>query len=86
MMPAISASFDLMGVNQENVEKRVELVVLRELSLTIGRITGLLVFILVLSFRQDTLTITLLLLFLGASPIGSWLFIRKLFPSKGQAA
>ena len=65
MMPAISASFDLMGVNQENVEKRVELVVLRELSLTIGRITGLLVFILVLSFRQDTLTITLLLLFLG---------------------
>ena len=27
MMPAISASFDLMGVNQENVEKRVELVV-----------------------------------------------------------
>ncbi|WP_336245452.1 MULTISPECIES: MFS transporter [Paenibacillus] len=84
MMPAISASFDLMGVNQENVEKRVELVVLRELSLTIGRITGLLVFILVLSFRQDTLTVTLLLLFLGASPIGSWLFIRKLFPSKGQ--
>lgn len=86
MMPAISASFDLMGVNQENVEKRVELVVLRELSLTIGRITGLLVFILVLSFRQDTFTITLLLLFLGASPIGSWLFIRKLFPTKGQAA
>lgn len=84
MMPAISASFDLMGVNEENVEKRVELVVLRELSLTIGRITGLLVFILVLSFRQDTLTVTLLLLFLGASPIGSWLFIRKLFPSKGQ--
>ena len=65
MMPAISASFDLMGVNQENVEKRVELVVLRELSLTIGRITGLLVFILVLSFRQDTLTVTLSLLFLG---------------------
>ncbi|MEC0205389.1 MFS transporter [Paenibacillus lautus] len=84
MMPAISASFDLMGVNEENVEKRVELVVLRELSLTVGRITGLLVFILVLSFRQDTLTVTLLLLFLGASPIGSWLFIRKLFPSKGQ--
>lgn len=85
MMPAISASFDLMGVNQEDVEKRVELVVLRELSLTIGRITGLLVFIVVLAFRQDTLTVTLLLLFLGASPIGSWLFIRKLFPSKGQA-
>ncbi|KOP66874.1 MFS transporter [Bacillus sp. FJAT-18019] len=85
MMPAISASFDLMGLNQEDVEKRVELVVLRELSLTIGRITGLLVFIVVLTFRQDSLTVTLLLLFLGASPIGSWLFIRKLFPSKGQA-
>ncbi|MGG3281971.1 MFS transporter [Paenibacillus solani] len=85
MMPAISASFDLMGLNQEDVEKRVELVVLRELSLTIGRITGLLIFIVVLTFRQDTLTVTLLLLFLGASPIGSWLFIRKLFPSKEQA-
>lgn len=85
MMPAISASFDLMGLKQEDVEKRVELVVLRELSLTIGRITGLLVFIVVLTFRQDTLTVTLLLLFLGASPIASWLFIRKLFPSKGQA-
>lgn len=82
MMPAISVSFDLMGLNQENVEKRVELVVLRELSLTLGRITGLLVFILVLSIKQDTLTITLLLLFLGASPIGSWLFMRRLFPSK----
>lgn len=84
MMPAISVSFDLMGLNQENVEKRVELVVLRELSLTLGRITGLLVFILVLSIKQDTLTITLLLLFLGASPIGSWLFMRRLFPSKEQ--
>ncbi|KZS44478.1 MFS transporter [Paenibacillus glucanolyticus] len=84
MMPAISVSFDLMGLNQENVEKRVELVVLRELSLTLGRITGLLVFILVLSINQDTLTITLLLLFLGASPIGSWLFMRRLFPSKEQ--
>ena len=67
MMPAISASFDLMGLNQEDVEKRVELVVLRELSLTIGRITGLLVFIVVLTFRQDSLTVTLLLLFLGGS-------------------
>lgn len=85
MLPSVSVSFDLMGLNRENVEKRVELVVLRELSLTLGRIAGLLVFIMVLSIRQDTLTITLLLLFLGASPIGSWIFMRKLFAGDKQA-
>ncbi|GAB6926812.1 MFS transporter [Paenibacillus sp. JCM 10914] len=79
MMPATSLSFDLMGINEESAKLRVELVVLRELSLTIGRISGLLIFILVLSFRQDSLTVTLLLLLLGMAPIGSWIFMRRLF-------
>lgn len=82
MLPAISLSFDLMGVNPQNAEKRVELVVVREFSLVIGRITGLIIFIVVLSMRQDPLTLTLLLLVLGASPIGTWLFMRKMIKAR----
>lgn len=86
MLPAVSVSFDLMGANRENVEKRVELVVLRELSLMTGRIAGLLIFIAVLALRRDPSTITLLMLFLGASPIGAWIFMRKLFSLKQNTA
>lgn len=86
MLPAISISFDLMGANPKNAEKRVELVVVREISLMIGRITGLIVFILVLSLRRDPFTITLLLLVLGTSPIGTWLFMRKMIKERQTAA
>ncbi|MEK3733903.1 MULTISPECIES: MFS transporter [Paenibacillus] len=86
MLPAVSVSFDLMGANRDNVEKRVELVALRELSLMTGRIAGLLIFIGVLAFRRDPSTITLLMLLLGASPVGAWMFMRKLFSWKQHAA
>lgn len=86
MLPAIAVSFDLMGTSRKNAEKRVELVVVREICLMLGRIAGLLIFIGVLSFRQDPLTVTLLLLVLGMSPIGAWVFMRKLMKSKQTAA
>ncbi|MGM1048540.1 MAG: MFS transporter [Bacillota bacterium] len=86
MLPAISVSFDLMGTNRNNAEKRVELVVVREISLMVGRIAGLLIFIGVLSFRQDPLTVTLLLLVLGMSPIGTWVFMRKVMKSRQPVA
>ncbi|WP_106766610.1 MFS transporter [Paenibacillus faecalis] len=86
MLPAIAVSFDLMGTSRKNAEKRVELVVVREICLMLGRIAGLLIFIAVLSFRQDPLTVTLLLLVLGMSPIGAWVFMRKLMKSKQTAA
>lgn len=86
MLPAIAVSFDLMGTNRNNAEKRVELVVVREISLMVGRIAGLLIFIGVLSFRQDPLTVTLLLLVLGMSPIGTWVFMRKIMKNKQPAA
>lgn len=78
MLPMVSTSFDLMGESEESVGKRVELVVLRELSLMTGRIAGILIFIAVLSVNGSPRAITLLLLGLGAAPLGSWLCLRRL--------
>ncbi|AIQ40219.1 MFS transporter [Paenibacillus sp. FSL R5-0912] len=78
MLPMTSTSFDLMGVSEESAGKRVELVVLRELSLMTGRLTGLLVFIAVLSVNQSPQAVTLLMLLLGTAPLGSWLVLRRL--------
>ncbi|WP_249897648.1 MFS transporter [Paenibacillus sp. PK3_47] len=77
MLPMVSTSFDLIGVSEESAGKRVELVVLRELSLMSGRLAGLLVFIAVLSVSQSPRVITVLLLVLGTAPLGSWLILRK---------
>ncbi|MEC0238643.1 MFS transporter [Paenibacillus dokdonensis] len=78
ILPMISSGFDLMGTSDETVDKRVELVVLRELSLMVGRLAGTFIFIIVLMVSKTPLTITILMLILGASPILSWVFIRKL--------
>lgn len=77
MLPMVSTSFDLMGESRESVGKRVELVVLRELSLMIGRVTGIFIFIAVLSMSKSPRTITLLLLGLSVAPVGSWLSLRR---------
>ncbi|MNR61435.1 hypothetical protein D3C85_1831880 [compost metagenome] len=73
-----STSFDLMGLSAESAGKRVELVVLRELSLMSGRLLGMFVFIAVLSVTSSTQVITLLMLLLGTAPLGSWLVLRRL--------
>lgn len=77
MLPMLSTTFDLMGITEESAGKRVELMVLRELSLMSGRILGLLIFIAVLSQSQSLRTITLLVLVLGAAPVGSWVVLRR---------
>lgn len=77
MLPMTSISFDLMGESAESASKRVEWVVLRELSLMSGRLLGMLVFIGVLSVSSSTLVIIILMLALGAAPLGSWLVLRR---------
>ncbi|ASA21549.1 MFS transporter [Paenibacillus donghaensis] len=81
MLPMVSTSFDLMGLSAEAAGKRVELVVLRELSLMSGRLLGMFMFIAVLSVNDSPQVITLLMLLLGASPLGSWLVLRRLLRS-----
>lgn len=76
MLPMTSTSFDLMGESAESAGKRVEWVVLRELSLMSGRLLGMLVFIAVLSVSSSTRVIIVLLFALGAALLGSWLLLR----------
>ncbi|BCG58360.1 MFS transporter [Paenibacillus sp. URB8-2] len=78
MLPMVSSSFDLMGESKESAGMRVELIVLRELCLMTGRLAGTLIFIGVLSASAAPRTVTLLLLGLGAAPLGSWLCLRRM--------
>ncbi|MGN7358295.1 MFS transporter [Paenibacillus sp. SAF-054] len=82
ILPMIASGFDLMGLSDETVEKRVELVVLRELSLMVGRLIGAFVFIIVVMVSKTPLTITIVMLVLGASPVLSWFFVRRLLSEK----
>ncbi|MFD1135755.1 MFS transporter [Paenibacillus urinalis] len=82
ILPMISSVFDLMGTSGENVSKRVELVVLREICLTIGRVVGIVIFIIVLEINQSTQTITWLMIILGLSPVLSWFMIRRLLQAQ----
>lgn len=81
ILPMVSAGFDLMGTTGENVKKRVELVVLRELSLMIGRVAGTLIYILILTINSTPSTLTWLILALGTAPVWGWISMRRLLRS-----
>jgi YQGE family putative transporter len=55
---------------------REEYVVLRELSLNAGRILGVLLFILVVSWSTAPLVLNAMLLLIGSSPLVSWFYMR----------
>lgn len=78
ILPMISAGFDMMGTSGENVEKRVELVVLRELSLMCGRLFGLTVFMIIVLNSPSTKLLIWLIIILGTFPLIGWMFMRKL--------
>ncbi|MNJ48524.1 hypothetical protein D3C77_437190 [compost metagenome] len=78
IIPMISSVFDLMGQNSEDAEYRVELIVLRELSMMIGRLAGIFIFILFYSGSPHMTTILWLMAGLGAAPLISWVAMRKL--------
>lgn len=78
ILPMVSAGFDMMGTSGENVEKRVELVVLRELCLMTGRLLGLAVFIMIVINGPSLRSLTWLIVALGAFPLIGWMFMRKI--------
>ncbi len=78
ILPMISAGFDMMGTSGENVEKRVELVVLRELCLMTGRLFGLTVFMITVMNSPSTSILVWLMIILGAFPLIGWMFMRRL--------
>lgn len=86
LLPVISSVFDLIGKNEDTVEQRVELIVLRELSIMVGRLLGTLLFIIIFTWSPHMKTVIWLMLGLGATPLLSWVLIRKLFKHPVDAA
>ncbi|SDN27824.1 MFS transporter, YQGE family, putative transporter [Paenibacillus sp. yr247] len=76
-VPMVSAVFDLIGSNEASAKQREEYVVLRELSLNVGRVCGVLLFISVISWSKEPLVINVLLLIIGSSPLVSWYFMKN---------
>jgi YQGE family putative transporter len=77
LIPMISASFDLMGTSEGDANQRVELVVLRELCLMVGRLTGTLIFLGVLSISKAPTAMIWLLIGLALMPVIGWFFMRN---------
>jgi YQGE family putative transporter len=80
-IPMVSAVFDLIGSDDESAKQREEYIVLRELSLNVGRVCGVLLFICVISWSKEPLVINVLLLVIGSSTFFSWVFIRNQLPT-----
>ncbi|KIL36591.1 MFS transporter [Cohnella kolymensis] len=76
-IPMTSAVFDMIGTAEDSVKERVEYVVMRELALNVGRITGMIIFITTVYVSREPLVINCMLLFVGSAPILSWVFMRK---------
>lgn len=84
LLPMISASFDLVGTTGEDADRRVELIVLRELCLMIGRVLGTLVFIGTLSISKTPASMVWLLIGLGIAPVIGWAFMRNVLTKVGE--
>lgn len=78
IIPMISSVFDLMGRDKTDAEHRVELIVLREISMMVGRLAGIAIFIWLYTRSPHMSTILWLMAGLGAAPLMSWLAMRKL--------
>jgi YQGE family putative transporter len=83
-IPMVSTVFDLIGGDEQSAKHREEYVVLRELSLNIGRIVGTLIFITVVSWSTAPLVLNSLLLFIGSSSVLTWFFMRKQLSLRSQ--
>ena len=77
IIPMTSAVFDLVGRTDEDVERREELIVLRETGLCAGRVLGLAIYLAVVAREQSPAALAWLLLAVGAAPLAGWLFMRR---------
>jgi YQGE family putative transporter len=83
-IPMTSSVFDLIGVDPDCVKKREEYIIFRELSLNVGRIGGLAVFIGVVSVTVSPLAMNILLLSIGSSPVVAWFWMRRFYKNQGE--
>jgi len=79
IIPITSKVFDMIGASKQSVERREELIIFRELGLTLGRVIGLIPFYIYIFWINNETGLVWMLLLVGASPIVGWFFMRKLF-------
>ncbi|WP_438446562.1 MFS transporter [Gorillibacterium sp. sgz5001074] len=77
-VPLTSSAFDLIGRDKESSGRREEFIILRELGLNAGRLLGTMAFILVVIYTPTPLSINVLLLAIGSSPLLVWLIMKEL--------
>lgn len=82
IIPITSTVFDLIGVSNESVAKREELIVFREIALTLGRLIGLIPFFIYVMWVNTEKGLVWILFIVGAVPIVGWFFMRPLFKLK----
>lgn len=78
VIPMTSATFDIMGVDERSASQRVELTVLREFGLLIGRVVGVAAYLLVVQWRTTEPVVVAFLAVMGALPIISAVSLRTL--------
>lgn len=83
VVPMTSSVFDMIGMSDDGVRYRVEYVVVRELSLNVGRIAGMAAFIATMSATAAPLALNVFMFTVGAAPIVSWLFMRNRLNVRG---
>jgi MFS transporter, YQGE family, putative transporter len=81
-VPMTSAVFDMIGMDQESAEQRVEYVVMRELGLNAGRMLGTLLFLAVISISTSPVAMNSLILAIGSSPIVAWFLMKNMVSSR----
>ncbi|GAB2698699.1 MFS transporter [Paenibacillus thermoaerophilus] len=77
IVPMTSAAFDLIGRNEQSSRRKVELIVLREIALNVGRLAGTAVFLLVVAREPGPRAVNWMLLGVGSSPLLAWWFMRS---------
>lgn len=77
MVPLTSKVFDVIGESQKTARLRVEYVVARELALNVGRVTSIIIFLIVVSQTTELARIKWILLAVGFAQLFAWLFIRR---------
>ncbi len=74
-----SSTFDVIGESKNKALHRVEYVVLREWALTLGRVGGILLFLMIARADPSQSRLAMLLFFASGMQIFSWIFMRRIY-------
>ncbi len=77
-IPAVSIVYDAIGQSKETAQWKVENIIIRETGLNIGRLLSLGVFIALVSWREDPLVLSFLLLGVSLAQLITWGYIRRI--------